>query len=224
MSHIDFTLVGLNDNFNSPGSNLEEALQHDPDFVFIQEGKGTRYRALRDHEDQRLLPYGRWAVHQDSSSEARAGSVVLSRLRPKTRLKKSGFTFGVRARGLLPRWIAWVKALVDACRLFLFSAHRPPVRARRWWHPYDLSLWALLRAALAGGWIVIGEMDSNEHGGPPRLPRGLKWVAKGNDIDGFVLSRSVEVLDGPRLLPKNTSDHHPVLLKVRVHYKRRAAR
>lgn len=219
---VELLLIGCNDDFNSRRSNLAELLAHDPDVIFIQEGKAAHYRDLRETENdrtsRRLLPFHTWGVHQDTSSPDRAGTVVIYRHDLVSRTA-SGFTFGVKAAGLLTRWIAWVRGSIGTTvkvKVFLFSAHRPPLRARRWWHPFDLALWARLRGALAAGRVVLGQMDSNEHGGPPSVPRGLKVVDKGNAIDVFVLSRSVEVVEGPTALPKGSSDHHPYKLRVRI--------
>jgi hypothetical protein len=215
---VELVLIGCNDDFNSRGSNVAGFLAHDPDFIFIQEGKAADYRNLRGADGKKLLPIHTWGVHQDTrhpERTGRSGSVVIYRHDAFTR-SAGGFTLGVRARGLLPRWTAWLRGQIHHVRVFLFSTHRPPVRARAFWHPFDLATWARVRLALATGRVVLGQMDSNEHGGPPNLLRGLRWVALGRSIDGFVLSRSVEVLQGPQELPKDTSDHHPIKLRVRI--------
>jgi hypothetical protein len=215
-AHVDLVLIGCNDDLHSRGSNLAELLKHDPDVVFIQEGRVADYRNLR-HEGKRLLPYQTWGVHQDTSSPARAGSVVIFR-HDRFARTGSGWTFTVHARGLMGRWIAWVRGTVLPAheRTFLFAAHRPPLRTRAWWRPFDAALWARLRLALAARRLVIGQIDSNEHGGPPKLPKRLRWVAHGRSIDGFVLSKRIRILDGPTQLPKHTSDHHPIRLRVRI--------
>jgi hypothetical protein len=215
---VELVLIGCNDDFNSRASNLAELLAHDPDIIFIQEGKAADYRHLRGRDGKRLLPMHTWGVHQDTrhpERTGRSGSVVIYRHDAFTRTA-GGFRFGVRARGLLPRWTAWLRGRLGGVRAFLFATHRPPVRARAFWHPFDVATWARVRLALAAGRVVLGQMDSNEHGGPPRLPRGLRWVAAGRSIDGFVLSRSAEVLQGPEELPKGSSDHHPIKARVRI--------
>jgi hypothetical protein len=216
----DLTLIGCNDDFNSRASNLAELLKHNPDIIFIQEGKAADYRHLRDDEGNLLLPRGLWGVHQDTSSPDRAGSVIIYRHDDSWANRfvheAGGFTFGVRARGLLTRWTAWLRGKIGGRRVFLFSTHRPPFRARMFWRAFDLRTWARIRLALLAGRVVLGEMDSNEHGGPGRLPRGLRWLAVGRSIDGFIVSRGVEVLEGPTELPKGSSDHHPIKLVVRL--------
>jgi hypothetical protein len=189
---VELVLIGCNDDFNSRGSNLAELLAHDPDLIFIQEGKAADYRgpartrgprqaAAPDphlgrppgHLEPRPRRRARWSSTGTTPSPAPpagspspyapSGSWPVDRLAPRPRLRR---------------------------RVFLFSAHRPPVRARRFWHPFDLALWARLRLALAAGRLVLGQMDSNQHGGPPTAAPRLRWVAVGRSIDGFVLSRS----------------------------------
>jgi hypothetical protein len=219
VDRVELTLIGCNDDFNSRASNLAALLERDPDIIFIQEGKAADYRGLLDPRPGRtarkLLPRNLWRVHQDTSTAARAGAVVIYR-HDVVLGTGAGFTFGVKALGLLARWIAWVRGTISGRRVFLFSAHPPPFRARRWWHPFDVALWARLRTALAARRLVIGQMDSNRHGGQRGLPKRLRWVAVGKSIDGFVLSRSIEILDGPTELPKGSSDHHPITLRVRI--------
>lgn len=216
---VDLVLIGCNDDWASKASNLAELLKHGPDVIFIQEGKAAHYRNLRvdphDPHSSRLLPYDTWGVHQDTSSPARAGSVVIWR-HDKTRATGMGFAYGTKAAGTLTRWIAWVRAVIGGTRMFLFSAHYPPQRVRAWWKPFGLHLWARVRLALAAGRLVIGQMDSNQHGGPAGIPNGLHWVAVHGSIDGFVLSRRIRVVGHVEELPKHTSDHHPILLHVRV--------
>jgi hypothetical protein len=217
---VELTLIGCNDDFNSHASNLVELLAHAPDIIFIQEGKAADYRGLLDtrpgRTGKKLLSRAEWRIHQDTSSPDRAGAVVIYR-HDVVLGTGAGFTFAVKAHGLLARWIAWIRGTISGCRVFLFSAHRPPLRARGWWHPFDVALWARLRLALAARRVVIGQMDSNEHGGPPRLPRRLRWVAVGQSIDGFVLSDKVRVVAGTlEQLPKGSSDHRPIKLRVRI--------
>lgn len=222
---VRLVIVTCNDDWASAGSNMLELLRDTkPDIIFIQEGKRANYAALKHPATRlRLLPPEEWLVHQDLSSQARAGSVVIVRKAKVPFLGKTGFTFAVKAAGLLPRWVAWVRARVHGVLLLLFSAHRPPVRVRRFWHPFDIALWARLRLALLAGRIILGGMDSNEHSGPSRIPKGLKWVAVGDSIDGFILSGQVRVMS-IRELPKGTSDHHPVAavveIPVRVRHRR----
>lgn len=223
----ELVLVGFNDDEMSRGSNLAEVLASNPDVIFIQEGRAADYRRLRDSQTgEKLLPMHTWGVHQDTRTPARAGSVIIFRHLRSMRTG-AGFAFGVKARGLMARWIAWLRCLIPGPggrRSFLFSAHRPPLRDRRWWQPFDTALWARLRLALAAGRLVLGQMDSNQHGGPPRLPSTLRWVASGNSIDGFVLSREIRIVEGPIELPTNTSDHHPILLAVHIPLTRRTHR
>jgi endonuclease/exonuclease/phosphatase family metal-dependent hydrolase len=218
-------LVTCNDDWASAGSNMTELLRlAKPDVIFIQEGKRANYAALvYPGSKRRLFPPEDWLVHQDISSEARAGSVVIVRKAAAPILGRAGFTFGVKATGLLPRWVAWVRVRIQGVRFFLFSAHRPPVRVRRFWHPFDIALWARLKLAQAAGRVIMGGSDSNQHGGPSRIPRGLKWAGLRGSIDGFILSKRVRVAH-IRELPKGTSDHHPVLATVEIPIPARARR
>lgn len=213
---VELVLIGCNDDWASRASNLAELLAHDPDVIFIQEGKAAHYRELRDKGGKRLLPFHQWAVHQDTSSPARAGSVVIYRHAIPFERDRSGYAYGTRAKGTLTRWIAWVSGTILGIRVFLFSAHYPPQRVRRWWRPFGLHLWARVRLAMAARRMVLGQMDSNRHGGPTGIPRGLRWVGVPGSIDGFVISRKVQVVGQVEQLPKNTSDHHPIKLRVRI--------
>lgn len=214
--HVRRTLVTCNDDFVSAGSNMLEVLRHHPDVIFIQEGKREHYADLRHpRTGARLFPMAEYGVLQDNSNDAIAGSVVIWR-HDSWKKTGSGFTFAVRAVGLLARYIAWIRVVVSGGRkLFLFSAHRPPFRARRFWHVFDIALWARLARAIAVKRLILGGMDSNQHGGPPHLPRSLKWVAVGNSIDGFVLSQAIKVVSLNEL-PLGTSDHHPVVAVVDI--------
>lgn len=215
---VELTIITCNDDWASKGSNLAELLAHGFDLLFIQEGKRAVYRTLSDSKTgARLLPITKYGVHQDTKSLARAGSVVVW---DHTTIRRtgSGFTFGVKAPGLLARWVAWLRATAGGRRLWPASAHRPPVRVRRWWDPFDVALIARTRLALAARRFPIIGMDCNEHGGPARLKRSLKalrWHAVGDSIDGFLLHRKIEVLSITEL-PKDTSDHHPVVARIRI--------
>jgi hypothetical protein len=211
---VDLTIICCNDDWASAGSNMAELLRHSPQLILIQEGKRAHYADLRDDSGRRLFPMATWGVHQNTSNDAIAGSVVIWR-HDSVKRTAAGFTFAVRAVGLLTRYIAWLRALLGGRKVFIFSAHRPPYRTRQFWRPFDIALWARLRLALAARRLVIGGMDSNQHGGPPNLPAGLKWVAVGNSIDGFILSEKIKVVEVTEL-PRGTSDHHPVLTHVRV--------
>lgn len=211
---FQLVLISCNDDWASAGSNMVELLKRNPDVIFIQEGKRERYAAMKA-DGHRLFPPEEWVVHQDTSNQGIAGSVVIVRKTQSVHLGKAGFTFAVRASGLLPRYVAWMRAGTLGVRLFLFSAHRPPVRVRRFWSRFDVALWARLKTALTARRIVLGGMDSNEHGGPSRIPAGLKWAGVSGSIDGFVLSKRIQVIHLQQLA-KNTSDHHPVLARVRI--------
>lgn len=217
-----------NDNFNSPGTNVPHLLQHpNPDgtrgfdLLLIQEGKAEHYRQLRDDHGDRLLPFDTYGIVQDTRSKAKAGSVIIYRYRTLAghtlRHGKWGWTFGVSARGLLPRWIAWLRLAAGLA----LSGHAPPERTQRS-QPRTLLLFhAALRARMtlavrAGRWVICG-MDSNQHGGPSWVHGGRwRWVsARPHSIDGFVVSARVRV-DSVTELPKWTSDHNPQRMRCHV--------
>jgi hypothetical protein len=220
MRYIPLVVDVQNDNFNSPGSNLEHLLNHpNPDgtvgfdIALIQEGKAEHYRTMEDEHGKRLLSGSEYLVLQ-GKGKAKAGSVIIAR---KVSLHghrlhhgRHGWTFGVAARGLLPRWIAWLRLLAG----LVLSGHRPPMRTQRS-QPWSLRIFdranraRLFAAHKAGRWIIEG-MDSNEHGGPGWVhsSKYLRWVtAKPGSIDGFIVSSRVVVHD-VREFPKWTSDHN----------------
>lgn len=220
MAMIPLVVDVQNDNFNSPGSNLEHLLKEpNPDgtvgfdLLLIQEGKAEHYRDMRDSDGRKLLPLNVYGVVQ-GKGKAKAGSVIIYRYKSlhghSLRHGRHGWTFGVAARGLLPRWIAWLRLLAGV----VLSAHRPPMRTQKS-QPMSLRIFdhanrARLYLAHKGGHWIIQGMDANQAGGPGWVhgSKYLRWhSAKPRSIDGFVVSTKVRV-HRVRELPKWTSDHN----------------
>lgn len=200
------TVATVNDDWASKGSNYAEVAN--VDVVLIQEGKRADYAKLVDPKTRGVL--------QDRTSAATSGSVIIWTL-TAVLMQKTGLTFGVKAKGLLTRFLAWLRCTVGGRRVLFISAHRPPKRARHWWHPFDLALAARVRRALLFRRVVIVGMDANE-AMPRTLARmcGLTWHSTGADrIDGFLVSKSVTV-KSVRALPKDTSDHQPVVAVMEI--------
>lgn len=205
MHDLAVDVATVNDNYNSPGSNIEEVLQQHADIVGIQEGKATDYR--------RRLSY-RYGVHQDTSTEARAGSAIVWDRGINLNAQRRGWTFGVHAPGLLARFLAWVIFRPTGVHPFVvIAAHWPPQRVRGWWHPYELALSARVRYFRARGFLVIVPSDSNQHRHRARFA-GLVWhSASATSIDGFWTSPRIRV-QSVRFLPFGTSDHKPQVARM----------
>lgn len=211
---VELTIVTCNDAFTSKGTNLPDLIARGVDLIFVQEGRAAVYRNIRNKAGGRVLPLHMYGVHQDPNSLDKAGSAVIWKHTAFNR-SAAGYTFAVHAPGLMARWIAWLRGTIGGRKAWLWSAHRPPIRDRRWWRPFDLAFKARLRLALRAHRLILGGMDSNQRGGPHYGIRGVRWHAVGDSIDGFLLSASIEVLSIEEL-PMDTSDHHPVIARVRV--------
>jgi hypothetical protein len=212
--YVTRTVGVCNDDWASKGSNLADLIAAGCQLIFIQEGKRAHYRELRDADDHRLLPYDTWGVIQDVSSPARAGSVIIWHHAAYS-ARKRGWTFGAKAPGIMARWMAWTRGHIGRARVFLFCAHWPPVRVRRFQPVFTAAVRTRLWLAHQAGRVILGGVDSNQHGGPP-LPPWLHWhTAVPGSIDGLICSADV-IIDEARELPKDTSDHHPQVFVVRV--------
>ncbi len=207
-----FTVATVNDNFNSPKSNLPHVKA---DVLLAQEAKAVNaHKALSDE-------YG---VHQNVHRKDQQGSAVAW---DKDRVKavKSGYAMGVapHGAGMLTRWINYTDVKVDGVKVRMVSVHRPPKRFKRLWPLFDANLARFVKQSKLP--IVVG-LDANERH-PAALARktGLKWSAPKGSIDGFLVSEGIHVEKTWRL-PKGSSDHHPVMAKLRLSAKlrERAAR
>lgn len=206
MNGFTLNVATCNDDWATAGTNIEHVLDHHADVVGVQEGKRENYR--------KRLPIAQFGVHQDTSSQARAGSVVVWDHHAGMTAGRRGWTFGVKAPGLLARFIAWVVFHPPAARRFAFlSAHWPPSRVRPWWHPFEIVLAALIRWFRLRGILVVIACDSNQRH-HPRVFAGLVWhSASPTSIDGFWTSREIEVVE-VWSLPHGTSDHRPQVARM----------
>lgn len=203
-----------NDDWATEGSNIEEVLGQQADVVGIQEGKRANYR--------KRLPIARFGVHQDTSSKARAGSVVVWDHHASMVAGRAGWTFGVKAPGLLARFVAYVVFHPAKARRFAFlSAHWPPMRDRRFWHPFEIAVALLVRWFRVRGILVVIACDSNQHH-HRRVFAGLQWHSANPDsIDGFWTSPEISV-ETVRFLPHGSSDHRPQVARMVVPARRPA--
>lgn len=224
------TIAVLNDAWQTAGTNIgmvadtltgsdtsrtaQKATVTRADVVMIQEGKRAKYADV--------VNPAAYDVHQDTSSKALAGSALVYRKAAPLKLTKAGWLFLVKALGILARYLAWGRFDVTAGgakgrQLLLGSAHRPPKRAASWWKPFDAALALRCRRAKRSGRLVIIGMDANQVE-PERLAKmcGLVWHSvKGRVIDGFLASPQIQFVEISEL-PKNTSDHHPLVATVVV--------
>lgn len=201
------TVETMNDDFVSKGTNLPRARGA---VVMVQEAKNDHVR--RDE------PQG-YGAHWNGGREDQAGTAVLwDKKDPHLKATQHrGYAMGVepgRAK-MLARWINWTDVKVDGQTVRMISVHRPPKRFSFLWPQFDRNVAAFVKHSKVP--VVIG-MDSNEAGGPKELARltGLRWVGDGRSIDGFLVSKGIEV-EKVKSLPKGTSDHHPVIARLRIH-------
>ena len=182
-----------------------DALTDHAEVVFLQEAK--------DANVQQLIDQG-WSVHQDTSSQDRAGSAVTWRLDRAT-AADGGLTLGVKPDGqkMLTRWIAWNDLLIDGQRkIRVVSVHLPPERYRSLYPEYARHL-----AEFAGQSpypLVIGGdwnwQTANDPGGLAEKT-GMRFVGYG--IDGFLVDRRLTI-GRTWQEPKRHSDHHGVGMAI----------
>lgn len=207
-------IITCNDDFNTKRSNVPALSKRTPAplFIGIQEGKIERYR---DMLDPKL-----WLVRQGTGSDARKGNAVIIRRDLATKVgsraddpSKRGWGIKIltkRDRGdqMLDRYITWadVRLKSNGKVIRLAACHRPPQRERDNWAEFDRNLSAWAKASPVP---VIVAMDANQ---PNPKFTGLVWTGLG--IDGFAHSKSITLNNRSRL-PKDSSDHHPVLARFK---------
>lgn len=211
MTH-DFTVASVNDDWETPGTNIPEVSRH-VDLILAQECKYERHDPLGSD----------WGWHHVVANQAEAGSAVAWKRDVLTRRVGSrpplgqGKFLGVlpgRAK-MLARWGIWNElALVSSPgkRAKYLAIHRPPLRYKFLWPAFDAAVAARVHLWRRKGWEVLIGLDANSHNPQPlRRLTGLAWHHVG--IDGLLSSPGLEI-HNVRTLPKGTSDHHPVLADV----------
>lgn len=200
-----FTVATVNDDFTDKKTNLKGIKA---DVMLVQEAKNTNIRrALSDKH----------GVHQNVRHDDKAGSAVVWK-RGEVKAGDRGYALGVEPRGagMLRRWISWSDVKIDGQQVRMISVHRPPKRFAHLWPAFDANLAKFVKSTR--GPVVVG-LDANQRD-PRGLARatGLKWQAPKGSIDGFLVSPGITVEKMWRL-PKGTSDHHPVMARLRMSHK-----
>ncbi len=196
------TVATVNDDFTDRKTNLPRIRAG---VMLVQEAKNTNIRReLGSHR----------GVHQDTRRDDRAGSAVVWN-KKRVDVTDRGYSLAVEPRGagMLRRWMSWTDMKVDGATVRMISVHRPPKRFSHLWPQFDANLARFVKQTK--GPVVIG-LDANERN-PRALAKatGLKWVAPQGSIDGFLVSPGVKIEKVWRL-PKGSSDHHPVLARIRL--------
>lgn len=213
-----FQGAGLNDDWGNKASDVASVVgQVRPLIMGVQEGWRVEYKTV--------VP-SRWRVHQRLEDDSTAGVAVISDTRRLQHIGRShdpadighGWQAIGKGSDTRMRGVAWddqeFRAGVNRGdlpeRFRPASVHRPPMRNRSDWDDFDavLGLW-LRRSPLP----VALFMDSNEHDGPHPLlddvHSGYGWHAVPKSIDGCLTDLTVK---GVKQLPKETSDHHPIVV------------
>ncbi len=201
-----FTAATINDDFVT--RNRSNVHRVKADVLLVQESKFTNVRDELKHRDHRF------GVHQDGSDLAHKGTAVAWD-KEKMKATDSGFRLGVEPNGhaMLKRYINWTDVKIDGQTVRMVSVHRPPPRDSELWPAFNRNLGEFVKHTR--GPIIIGT-DAN-HKNPVNLEKatGLRWEAPRGSIDGFLVSKDVEVSHLKRL-DKGSSDHTPVKAQFRL--------
>lgn len=201
LNSVTLTVATVNDDFTDRKTNLKRV---NADVMLVQEAKNTNLRKTMNDT---------FGVHQ-AAREDKAGSAVVWK-KGEAKATDRGYALGVQPNGaaMLTRWMSWTDMNVDGVKVRMISVHRPPKRYARLWPAFDAHLAAFVKSTK--GPVVVG-MDANQTN-PQAMARrtGLKWVAPQGSIDGFLVSPGV-VVEKMRRLAKGSSDHHPVVAKIRL--------
>lgn len=220
-------IITCNDDFTDRLTNVPGLIRrHRPLAILVQEAKNTDL-----HKATRRLGYG---VRQQLRSDARAGSAVLWSLRharavgtavdDPTRLGHGLLAIAYpRGRKMLTRYMAWQDVEIGrpGSRRYvrLASYHRPPPRYRDLWRESDARLAEWAAASLIP--VILGT-DANTPEFRALAKRLGFRAARGVGIDCVMIRGRVRFTGGPaRALARRTSDHTPVMVKVRVRRSRK---
>jgi hypothetical protein len=213
MNRVDVSLATLNDDFNSPGSNVPHVAKL-VNVVLGQEGKAEDYEALLD---PRLF-----GVFQDTEhGDARAGSFIVWQRRQHLGPGRQTLIYAAPGRDdVMERYLACKRfKILDTDKtartmrvvdVLLIAGHRDPKRREELWPIWDHSFLARVDQAHANGRQVIAGCDWNEHRPAVVQEAGLVWHSVGpREIDGFAATPGIS-FDQLTSLPKATADHHPI--------------
>jgi endonuclease/exonuclease/phosphatase family metal-dependent hydrolase len=204
------TIATVNDDFSDKKSRLKQ-LNKVTDVMLVQEAKRTNIRKLMGDKS---------GVHQDRSSEDRAGSAVVWD-RKDARATKRGFALAsAKGEGILNRWVTWVDLKVGDKKVRMVSVHRPPGYASKLWPQFDANLRKFIKMTKEQKMPLVIGMDANtEKYGRFARAAGMKWHAPKHGthgdkvIDGFLASPGVK-FDNIHRLKRGPSDHNPVVADI----------
>lgn len=204
------TIATVNDDFSDHKTRLA-ALDKVTDVMLVQEAKRTDIRKVLGEAS---------GVHQDRSSEDRAGSAVVWD-RKDARATRRGFALASsKGQGVLNRWITWVDLKVGDQKVRMVSVHRPPGYASKLWPQFDRNLRSFIKQTRAEKVPLVIGMDANtERYGRFARSAGMKWHApKGPThgtqvIDGFIASPGIK-FEHLHRLKRGPSDHTPVVADI----------
>lgn len=142
-----------------------------------------------------------WHVHQDTSSEARAGVAVAWR-KTLGEAKQTGHRLGVKAgkAAMLDRWIAYVDLVIEGCVVRFASTHRPPARYAYLWRRFDRHLKTFVNNSRVP--VLVG-IDGNKK--LALLGRALGLNPKGRGIVGLLTDKRLDL--SPARYQRTNSDH-----------------
>ncbi len=204
------TIATVNDDYTDKKTRLER-LNKVTDVMLVQEAKNTKIRKLLGKEN---------GVHQDRSSEDRAGSAVVWDRKDARATKRGMQLASSKGQGVLNRWVTWVDLKVGDKKVRMVSVHRPPGYASKLWPQFDANLRAFIKQTRAAKLPLVIGMDANtESYGRFARSAGLKWhapkgpTAHGKVIDGFLASPGIK-FEHLHRLNKGPSDHTPVVADI----------
>ncbi|MDP3151216.1 MAG: hypothetical protein Q8N23_01015 [Archangium sp.] len=205
------TIATVNDDFTDDKSRLKR-LNKVTDVMLVQEAKGTHIRKVMKGTDS--------GVHQDRSSEDRAGSAVVWDRKDARSTDRGLKLASTKGSGVLNRWVTWVDLKVGDKKVRMVSVHRPPGYASKLWPQFDRNLRAFIKQTRHAKMPLVIGMDANtESYGRFARAAGMKWhapkgpTAHGKVIDGFLASPGIK-FQNLRRLDKGPSDHTPVVADI----------
>ena len=205
------TIATVNDDFTDKKTRVAR-LNKVTDVMLVQEAKNVNIR-------KELKGTGS-GVHQDRSSDDRAGSAVVWDRKDARATARGMQLASKKGQGVLNRWITWTDLKVGDKKVRMVSVHRPPGYANELWKQFDSNLRKFIKHTKSEKIPMVIGMDANtEKYGRFARAVGRKWhapkgpTAHGKTIDGFLASPGVKFNNLHRL-DRGPSDHTPVVADI----------